>query len=139
MSEISKILAKIAQGGDVELEPGLTSSQIDWYLNGLWFQLTEEAYDFYQQCDGLKTEDFYILSLGGATDSYREWSKDWGCEFDLLPVAASDDRCFAIQVNEEKYATSPIYEVMYNTDPHNAQVGHQSFKEMLIYHCFVDL
>jgi hypothetical protein len=139
MSELSEIVAQLSEGWDIELELGLTPKQIDWYLKGLWFQLTEEAYEFYQLCDGIESEDFYVLSLGAATDTYRKWIKDWGYESDLLPLAASDDRFYAVQVDEEKYADSPIYEVIYDTDPENAQVAYGSLKEMLVKHCSVDM
>jgi hypothetical protein len=137
MSEISEIVAKMAQVN--EIDSGLTPKQIESYLAELWFQLTEEAHEFYQLCDGMESEDFYILGLGAATDIYRKWYKDWGYESDLLPVAASDDRYYAIQVDEKKYADSQIYGVLFDTDPENAQVEYQSLKEMLTKHCFVDM
>lgn len=139
MSDISEILAKVGQAWDVEVEPGLTPQQIDWYLKGLWFQITEEAYEFYQLCDGLKFEGFCFLNLGAATDTYQQWIKDWGYESDLLAVAASDDRFYAIQIDEERYANSPVYEIMYGTDPENAEIVYQSLKEMLIERCAVDM
>jgi hypothetical protein len=137
MSEISAIVEQMAQVN--EIDPGLSPQQIESYLTGLWFHLTEEAYEFYLHCDGMESEDFYILSLSAATDIYWKWCKDWGYESDLLPVAASDDRYYAIQVDEEKYRDSPIYGVLYDTDPENAQVDYQSLKEMLIKNCPVDV
>ena len=142
MLEISEILAQIVQIHDIrEFDPGLTPKQIESDMKDMWFQLTQEAHEFYQHCDGLESEGFYVLSLAAATDTYLEWCEDWGRELDLLPVAVTDDPYdyYAIQVTEVRHAESPVYRVLSRVDPKSAEVAYQNLRVMLMYHFPLDM